>query len=243
MSFYSKAIFPSSWTALPLNLPKEGWALLCHEARDSAKTTASYSTLFPLSHQTFLFPVARSKHIPQLHPIPIAGQDCSVQQVPSTFWNYGFHGKDGSLQCCLGPKSPGKMQHQRYSSRYRHWKTPPQAAQVCGNPAVTHTPYLHTPFSFLSCFLCLFQNDSINSSHSSKSKCCLVKLYGRTWSHTRHLHSKALVTIVLTPEKQCFTCRITKCQIHLCLSKSFLIRPSDAWNEARFALACAADDR
>lgn len=101
----------------------------------------------------------------------------------------------------------------------------PKQYRVCGNPTVTHTPYLHTPLSFLSHFLCLFHNDSINSSCSSKTKCCLVKLYGRTWSHTRHLHSKARVTIVLTPEQQCFTCKKKKCRIYLCLSKSFLIWP------------------
>lgn len=89
---------------------------------------------------------------------------------------------------------------------------------VCGNPTVTHAPYLHPPLWFLSCFLYLFQNDSSNSTCSSKTKRWLVKLYARIWSHTQRLHSKALVTIVLTPEEQCFTCKIKKCQIYLCLS-------------------------
>lgn len=108
--------------------------------------------------------------------------------------------------------------HLWYTSRYGHKKTPPQVCRVRGNPIVTHAPYLHPPLWFLSCFFYLFQNDSSTSTHSSKTKHCLVRLYGRIWSHTQRLGSKALLRIMLTPEEQCFTCKLKKCQIYLCLS-------------------------
>lgn len=91
--------------------------------------------------------------------------------------------------------------------------------RVCGNPTVTHAPYLHPPSWLLSCLLCLFQNDSSNGPCSSETKHCLVKQC-MTWPHTQHLLGKAFVTIMLMPQEQCLSCKIQKCQIYLCLSNS-----------------------
>lgn len=97
--------------------------------------------------------------------------------------------------------------HQRHISIYGHRKTLPQCCRVCGNPTVTYTLCFHSSLSFLSCFLCLFWSVSSNSTCLSKTKHCLVKLYGKIWSRTQHLHSKALATMILTP-KQGFTWKL-----------------------------------
>lgn len=134
--------------------------------------------------------------------------------------------------------------HERYISRKGYPKPPAQEHRVCGNPAVTHTSYLHPPSWFLSCFLCLFQNDSSNSTCSSKTKHCLVRQC-MTLSHTQHLPGNVFVTTMLMPQEQCFTCKIEKCQIYLCLSKdkSFPFSFNSLMHGSRFALAYAADDR